>query len=78
MATADPFQARGLKRSTVNVANAVKPTAKTNLSVIDGGRGTRKSKKRRIEMNGSCSLHRKFSSYAPFVDLCFFLYPFPS
>ena len=45
MATADPFQARGLKRSTVNVANAVKPTAKTNLSVIGGGRGTRKSKK---------------------------------
>lgn len=45
MATADPFQARGLKRSTVNVANAVKPTAKTNLSVIDGGRETRKIKK---------------------------------
>jgi hypothetical protein len=45
VATADPFQARGLKRSTVNVANAVKPTAKTNLSVIDGGRETRKIKK---------------------------------
>ena len=45
MATADPFQARGLKRSTVNVANAVKPAAKTNLSVIGGGRGTPKIKK---------------------------------